>query len=65
MSVNRIAHLFDAEASKELARQPRAAAGFETLPVQSMPELVDQCHAMSSVYEMAYLFARMGYVVGE
>lgn len=65
MSVNRIAHLFDAETSNQPARQPRAEAGFTTLPVQSMPELVDQCQAMSSVYEMAYLFARMGYVVGE
>ena len=65
MSVNRIAHFYDAQTSDQSAGQPRAEAGFTTLPVQSMPELVDQCRAMSSVYEMAYLFARMGYVVGE
>lgn len=64
MSANRIAHLFD-RPEEGAAAQAATAPGFESLPLNSVPEIAEQCQSSQSVYEMAYLFARMGYVVGE
>lgn len=64
MPINRLTHLFD-HPPRRPARKPVVDPGFSTVPLKSMPEVADQCNAMRSVYEMAYLFARMGYVVEE
>ena len=65
MPTNRISHLFGTKTSRRPSSPPAPPTGFAAVAVAPLAQLDVRCQNQRSVYEMAYLFARMGYVVGE
>ena len=63
MSANRITEHFGRKSNP--ARVPEPPAGFAAVPMHPLKEGGANCQSARSIYEMAYLFARMGYVVGK
>lgn len=62
MPANRITHHFKARKS---STPPAPPAGFAAVEIAPLAQLDVRCEEQRSVYEMAYLLARMGYIVGK
>lgn len=62
MPTNRISHLIEV---RKPSSPPVPPAGFVAVEVAPLAQLDVRCQDQRSVYEMAYLLARMGYVVGK
>lgn len=65
MSANRISHLFQQSSGRKEAQQPKPEKGFAAVPLQPLEDVTDRWSDLKILYEMAYLMARTGYVVGE
>ena len=62
MPTNRISQHFKVRKTNS---PPVPPAGFAAVNIEPLAQLDVRCQNQRSVYEMAYLLARMGYVVGK
>ncbi len=65
MPMNRILQHFTDAKGKKSGAQPVPPAGFTAVPTAPLAKIDVHCEEQHSIYEMAYLLARMGYVVGK
>jgi hypothetical protein len=65
MPKNRISHLMRGRTPKKSSLPSATPTGFAAVEIAPLAQLDVRCEDQRSVYEMAYLLARTGYVVEE
>lgn len=65
MSANRITQFMNPQGTKPAEESPETPPGFAAVPLKPLKQAARNCQEAQGIYELAYLFARMGFIAGK
>ena len=65
MPANRISEFVNPSDEKPAEQALETPPGFAAVPLKPLKQAARNCQEAQGIYELAYLFARMGFVAGK